>query len=393
MGSDRHLLASLIALALLAGPWAAPLHAQGLHPGGSVLIEAQPWEEAQKLFRTDVHWLGGDGASSVDLGDERVLWLFGDSFVNPAGSRSRRDAALVRNSVAIQKGYAPATAKMTFSWRTLGNRPRSFFHEEGTEWFWPGSGIRIRDVLLLFLMRVRRTDNALGFEPSGWKAVLVPNPDSPPTLWGMVNPRVPKTGRILVGSSSVVIADGFLYAFGTDGKDQSVYTVRWPLADAAGGTLLAPQWWVGPDRGWTGALAPGHRPVPVFTGGQAEFTVHFETDLKGFIQVQTLSLADPCLAARFTGGISLPWSVPECFFQPPERAVRGLLIYAGKAHKVFEGADLAFTYAVNTMDVERLMSDMEIYYPVVLKGSFTVKPQERAGEDHAPQVPGASQGH
>jgi hypothetical protein len=46
--------------------------------------------------------VGGDGASSVDLGDGRILWLFGDSWIDPAGPGVRQGARMVSNSVAIQ---------------------------------------------------------------------------------------------------------------------------------------------------------------------------------------------------------------------------------------------------------------------------------------------------
>lgn len=353
------------------------LSGQQADPG--ITITARPWEEVQRLFRSDPRWLGGDGASSVDLGGGRVLWLFGDSFIDPAGTGSRRNASFVRNSAALQEGYEPETARMTFAWKTLGNRPRSFFREDGAEWFWPGSGARIRDVLLIFLVRVRAADNGLGFEPSGWKVVSVPNPDASPFSWGMWEPGTPRTGSILPGSSSVVVFDGFLYAFGTDWKDNAVYALRWPLEDVSAGDLSHPQWWMGTGPQWVGARAPNRKPVPVFTGGQVEFTVHYEPVLKGIIQVQTLSLADPCLAFRFTGDLSAPWSDALCFYQPPERTARGLLIYAGRAHKVFQGADVAFTYAVNTLDPDRIRDDMDIYYPVVLKGTMGTPPPSGSG--------------
>ena len=44
-------------------------------------IDAEPWPEADELFRSDPHWLGSDDAYSIDLGDGRVLWLFGDTFI------------------------------------------------------------------------------------------------------------------------------------------------------------------------------------------------------------------------------------------------------------------------------------------------------------------------
>jgi hypothetical protein len=48
-------------------------------PRRSRPFRAEPWPEADALFRGDAHWVGGDGCYSIDLGDGRVLWTFGDS--------------------------------------------------------------------------------------------------------------------------------------------------------------------------------------------------------------------------------------------------------------------------------------------------------------------------
>ena len=57
-------------------------------------FEAAAWREANQLFHRDPHWLGGDVASTVDLGGERTLWLFGDSWIESdrgGDSPGRRD--------------------------------------------------------------------------------------------------------------------------------------------------------------------------------------------------------------------------------------------------------------------------------------------------------------
>jgi hypothetical protein len=47
-----------------------------------------------------------------------------------------------------------------------------------------------------------------------------------------------------------------------------------------------------------------------------------------------------------------------------------LLIYAGKAHPVLEGARPAVTYVVNAKELGRLLTDRSIYYPAMLKGTI-----------------------
>ena len=80
-------------------------------------LQATSWNEADQLFRRDPRWLGGDGAYSVDLGGERVLWLFGDSFIADRKAVARNASQIVRNSVAIQTGYDPSKASVKFYWR------------------------------------------------------------------------------------------------------------------------------------------------------------------------------------------------------------------------------------------------------------------------------------
>jgi len=83
-------------------------------------FDASAWPAADKLFRGDPCWVGGDGAYSVELGKGRILWMFGDSLIDPTGSHSRKVAGvkMIGNSIAIQTGSDPSTANIRFYWRT-----------------------------------------------------------------------------------------------------------------------------------------------------------------------------------------------------------------------------------------------------------------------------------
>ncbi len=80
-----------------------------MYPGSSGCVTgAERWDEADRLFRNDDRWLGGDGANRSR--GRQVLWLFGDSFIGRGYSRDRRSAVVVRNTVAVQRGYDPSRA-------------------------------------------------------------------------------------------------------------------------------------------------------------------------------------------------------------------------------------------------------------------------------------------
>ena len=105
------------------------------------IVTAEVWREADALFHRDPQWLGGDDAYSLDLGDERVAWFFGDSFVAPTSPGERRATTMVHNSIGIQTGYDPTTADFKTYWRNTDGKPTSFFPDDGKHYFWPGGSI------------------------------------------------------------------------------------------------------------------------------------------------------------------------------------------------------------------------------------------------------------
>jgi hypothetical protein len=79
-----------------------------------------------------------------------------------------------------------------------------------------------------------------------------------------------------------------------------------------------------------------------------EFIVHYEPRLTGFLQIQTKSLQEPSMAMRWAASLYGPWSPMKDFYRPVEAGQSDTLIYAGKSHPYLTGADIIFTYAVNT---------------------------------------------
>jgi hypothetical protein len=334
----------------------------------SVEIEARRWPQAEEAFRHDRFWLGGDGAYSVVLGQDRVLWLFGDSFIGDGKTRDRRRALIVRNSVAIQKGLDPSAATVRFSWGTRGGKPDAFFPNPGKNWYWPGSGILIEGRLLLFLMEIAPSQGGLGFEPRGWGAVLIPNPRSNPPAWRVARLKVPGNPfGVIVGSACCLTEGGYLYVFGADSRSHGAYLVRWPVADAARGDLKAPEW-LAKGKGWVAQDRLAGIPAPLFRDAQMEFTVHYEPSLKRYVEVQTGSFTDHCLVFRLSDSLVGAWPDGSRFFCPG--GTQGLLVYAGKAHPGLGGGDLVCTMAMSSLDPGRLLDEDGLYYPVFVRGAY-----------------------
>lgn len=317
------------------------------------VVSAEPWPRADLLFRSDPRWLGGDGAYSIDLGRERVLWLFGDSFIATSARGVRSESRLIRNSVALQEGLDPSTAQLSFHWREDGDGPASFFDEEGERWFWPAHGARLGDVLILFLSGQRAGPSALGFEHDGWKVVAVTNPDDPPSEWVLSSPALPPAAeRLIVGAAVAREGDHLrVYAPSGDG-DHEVHLFDWPV-DAAAALE-------------TSRLARRSE-GPVFSPGATELSVHADPILGRWISIQTVGFGPAELALRTSPSAGGPWSALAAFYRPPESDRDDILVYAGKAHPWLRGAELVATYSTNSLDFEALVADTSLYYPRFVK--------------------------
>jgi hypothetical protein len=343
---------------------------------GPLPIVAAPWPEADALFHQDPRWLGADDAYSVDLGNGRVLWLFADTFIATTAADARREATMIHNSVGIEEGYDPSRAAMKFYWRTDGGKAGSFFPEQDGDWYWPGDGIRVGPVLLVFLMKIHRTgDGAFGFAAAGWDAALVTNPDDEPASWQMKQVVCPQNPfGVVVGSAGVLRSGDFIYAFGSrEPAVHDIYVVRWTVSAVVRGDLQAPQWWDGTTKSWVGQGELPPKPQPVFTDGATEFTVHYEPRSNAFMEIQTLGFGAAQVAMRSAIALTGPWSPPQVFYRPPEADISGVFNYAAKAHPELKGAgaDLVLTYVTNATDFSRLVEDTRLYYPKFLKANIT----------------------
>lgn len=340
-------------------------------------MRAEPWPEADRLFRSDPRWLGGDGASSVDLGHGRVLWLFGDSFIANSRAATRAQSTMVRNSVAIETGYDPSRASIKFYWKERRGKPASFASEEGKTWLWPLAGVRLGARLLLFYTRVRphSRKDSLGFQNFGWAAFLVENPDDEPSAWAMRRIEAPANAWNVMVAPAVLAEGNFLYAFSPAEPKHDVYLVRWPLDAADHGDLSSPEWWCGLRQGWIAQQKVARRPAPVFEEGQMEFTVQWDAGRKKFLEVHSVGFGAAEIAIRWAERLEGPWPAPRAVYRPPESDRPDAFVYAAKGHPELSGGDLVVTYVANTMssDFGVLVRDTTIYYPRFVR--FRIPPR------------------
>ena len=334
----------------------------------TVQVQATAWPEADPLFHGE-RWRGSDDAYSVPLDGERVLWLFGDSFVAPAGSPTRVGSAFIRNSMAVQHGRDPRTARMEFCWGGTDDAPGDYFPGDGAgtdaEWLWPVHGVHHDGRLLLFFMACDLPPGGdahdplgISFRVTGWRAYTVDNPAEPPSRWRLVRVDTrPDTGEGVLGTATLV-EDGLLYLWSY--RAGTALLARVPVGDAVRGDLGGIEWWTG-----GGEWAPDPKRAAVaLTPALTEFTVHRLADGRlCLVDVFPVLTDDAAVNVRFAERPEGPWSDRQPAYRIPEGARDDAFVYAGKAHPELLGDGLVVTYASNGKDLAKLYHDESLYYP------------------------------
>ena len=328
-------------------------------PCSKLTLTTRPWVAADQLFRQDRRWLGGDGAASVPLPSGDVLWLFGDSFVEPSGSGQRDRATLVANTIAIQHGRNPAVATMAFFWRLHKGLPAPYFPAAPGHRLWPTAAVAVGGKVLVALVESCCHDDALSFRITGSKLVLLEPRGADPLSWPMrqLATRHQRPG-ILLGVAALHVGEhGTLYALSPeDQPPHAVHVARLDQAAILAGKTVVPTWRHGPEGHGEAILGQGQ--VELGLGRMAScWLAAMNSTVLGW---QPLALG--------AGSLLGPWhdlSWQGLAITPPQG-----LLYALKVHPELQGAPLVFTYASNTLDERRLLADQAYYYPRFLRAQL-----------------------
>lgn len=348
--------ATLFALALVT-----PGCADDEHPA-ALVGSGEPWPEADALFHQDPRWLGGDGAASCALSDDRVLWLFGDSFVAKTPAHVRTESALVRNTVAIQTGRDPTSATMAFAWTTEPDGdPGPVFPNVGETWHWPGACARLPEgPLLVFLMVQRPSEGGLGFASAGFRVARIDDPDAPVAAWKPVVIDPPEALRARSVGSALVLRGDRLLALETVGDAHEGKLVSFATAALAAGT-----WgdWAAFDGD---AYRPGAGGTTVLDDAGAEASLHPWRGV--WLHAASRGFGATTIAIRTAPTPEGPWSDPTDVYRPPESDGPAPFVYAAKTHPELAPLDgtLAATYATNSFTFADLFTETgakTLYWP------------------------------
>jgi Domain of unknown function (DUF4185) len=342
------------------------------------LVTVRELPAFNRLFDREEGWTGADGAYSVALGEDRTLWLFGDTWIGKIRDGRHVDASLINNSVAVQKGTDPATATVRFYYRHANDgRPESFIRPtDGKCWFWMYDGILAPDGLYLFLIELERAEPS-GFRLVGTWLAQIPNPTDAPTDWHIRLKRIPwarfsPSGDLFFGSA-ILEDGGFYYIFGIDEvvrngwHDKFMIVARVPK----GHLWDLDQWRFHGDGKWKPDLGSLTR----LCGEMAnEYSVSYLERLGQYVAVYTEEGISDFTVARKAPTPYGPWSSPIRLYTCPEAAWGpSIICYAAKGHPSLSSRPdvLIVSYVANSTDFWQMASDAKLYRPRFFQVEFS----------------------
>ncbi len=384
-----------MAVAVLELSFLSALAAAGYsdpRPKGLPLLPPASW------FTYQQGWLGGDGAYSVPLARNRSLWLFGDTFVGPAGAASRKQATgFIHNSIALSTCPQPQRCTFQYYWTGMGtSTPGPMFSTGTTDWFWPLDGFVYNGTLYLALMQMHATGagGAFGFAYRGVQLASVRNYTAAPSRWLITYQKINKGAAAIPGVSIIVRQgphgnpdpanpQGARYAYfftlvGDATTTMHLGLLRLPLdqlrdaarpGNANWDYLKSNQTWA-PWPSTESAL-PADSAV-VLKPGATEMTVRYHPATHQWIAVFPVGL-DKAAYYALSPSMMGPWKPPEKLYGYPEMRPSNpnytphVFCYAAKEHIEFETpGQLLFTYVCNSTREEEIINNMRLYHPVVV---------------------------
>ena len=344
----------------------------------AVRVEALPSLDA--LFDNRKGWTGADGAYSLPLSDDLILWLFGDTWLGNIRDGEHVNATIVNNSIAIQRGLFPSKASLEFYFgRSPTGKPEAFIRPaDGRGWHWIYHGIFTRQGLYLFLVQIERTEKPpeFGFKVIGSWLGHVANPMDPPDHWQINQRRIPwgnfSSSAATFFGSWVLEQGPWLYIYGTTEDVVDGFHHKYMILARVAANRLATfdQWRFYADGDWLPDFTQAER---LGAGMANEYSVSYLPSLGKFILVYNENGSSRNIVARFASHPWGPWSRSVALYQCPEMSRgRDIFCYAAKGHPELSitPGELIITYVANSTDFYKMAADARLYRPRFIRVRF-----------------------
>lgn len=377
-------------------------------PVAEKAISDPDWDAA---FTRNTGWTGSDLAGSIDLGDGRTLWVFGDTWIGDVvkgkhapGSRMVNNTIAVHPSPSETMHTAPKPDDVRFHWGPNDSQgyPTAWIvpttstgdakpGESNADWFWPtGGGVVLpaadgTSKLVLLLHRVRKADRPgtiWNFQVVGTTMAIIDRPDEPVEKWQPRQLDIPETSardnsslqadrpEIRWGMAACIdpeeppAGNRHVYIFGTRRYDTIGLSLLIARVECDGIKEFSKwRFFAGNDR-WSERVDDA---APIADSLVSEFSID-RVQLDGparWVIIQSEQLFGRRILARTAPRPAGPWSKPIPIHTVAELADRkSLFTYAAKGHATLSRpGELLVTYIINSHKFGEIVNDATLYRP------------------------------
>jgi hypothetical protein len=368
------------------------LYSCSIFPAGKQGVDSKP-TQCLPAFPDQDGWYGGDGAYSINLDNERTLWLFGDSFVSTEAGRKDR----VGMDVILGTTLAISTCQDNTGFRIkyyIKKKDGVFASSFGdNEWLWPQDPFIVNSVLYIPLLAVTVIPEGkapFNFKIAGQKIARIDNYSAKdPHQWHLryldLSQSIPD-GIVALATTSVVYDNHVyfypLYRYAKEAFNISGNILARIAVDKLDNPAEAIEY-LNKEEGWDKILQPARVKI-VLEAGVSELSIRYHADDEKWIAVylSTTKNGDQLLyqtADKPEG----PWSAPQALITTiaevnPQGALydKNNFCYAGKEHiQYVKGKNLVVTYVCNSMEnslnqTSFIRKNLFLYRPVVNQISY-----------------------
>jgi hypothetical protein len=340
-------------------------------PNSPTIQSAVPAEDINAKFNLKEGWIGGDGAHSLALRDNKTLWLFSDTWIGKINGDKREDATIVNNTLAIQTGSASDPSLEFFIQKDAKGAPTAWITPaDGRGWFWLQAGIVVNGHFTIFLTQIEKTSDpgVFGFRQMGQWIGVVENAKGDPLKWTIKQSKLPHTfyssERETTFGAALLRHGDHVYIYGTDEDVKPKHRDRFLIVARAPAAKLADfgAWEFYADGKWQSDFRKSTRLAKDLA---SDGSVTYLPDRKQFILVYTQGGLSKKILARAAKNPWGPWSDPTTIYECPEMAKdKRLFCYNAKAHATLSsGNELVVSYVTNSTDFWQVAADASLYWP------------------------------
>jgi Domain of unknown function (DUF4185) len=321
-------------------------------------------------------WLGADAAFSIPLPDGRDVWIFGDTLYGEHRIVKNNIPTMVRNSIGISTcHHGHWNLDYVIRKDAQGHAVDFFKAQHPNTWYWAMDGFVSGNQLWVTLLCVRNApaeSAAMGFATCGTDLARVAWQGADPQGWKIdYFPLVPD-GTHAYPSAAAVVDGGYAYIFALkESGTRPLLATRIPLEGLSDPAKNLQ--YLATDGQWHGGFDPAQA-QPVMEKGSPELSIRYHPERKQWIAVMFEPDAfSSKILLRTAPSLTGPWTQGEVIYQVAEMQPgtpgydKNTFCYAGKEHPEFERGDLLFTYVCNTFNVPTLATNLNIYFPRVVR--------------------------